>query len=146
MYRTCRSCIIFCVGASVYPLLEIISRGYTHWSMGLAGGMAFLSICGINRTFQQKAMWFKCMLGSVSITAIEFVIGCVVNIQYHLNVWDYSHMPVNLLGQVCLPFTLLWFFLCIPALKIGAFLDRVLEKLANRILEGRRQTALQAHK
>lgn len=38
----------------------------------------------------------------------------------HLGVWDYSAAPFNLLGQICLPFTLLWFPLC----GIGILLDR----------------------
>ena len=34
------------------------------------------------------------------------------------NVWDYSSMPLNLYGQICLPFSGLWFLLCIPAFGI----------------------------
>ena len=42
------------------------------------------------------------------VTGIEFVSGCIVNLWLGWNVWDYSHMPFNLLGQICLPFSLLW--------------------------------------
>lgn len=44
----------------------------------------------------------------------------LVNRVMHLGVWDYSAAPFNLLGQICLPFTLLWFPLC----GIGILLDR----------------------
>ena len=44
----------------------------------------------------------------------------LVNRVMHLGVWDYSAALFNLLGQICLPFTLLWFPLC----GIGILLDR----------------------
>ena len=50
----------------------------------------------------------------------EFWTGVLVNRVMHLGVWDYSAAPFNLLGQICLPFTLLWFPLC----GIGILLDR----------------------
>ena len=37
----------------------------------------------------------------------------------HLNVWDYSHVPMNFMGQICVPFTLLWF----PLSGIGIFCE-----------------------
>ena len=40
------------------------------------------------------------------------------------NVWDYSDMPLNLYGQICLPFTGLWFLLCIPAFGICRIAER----------------------
>ena len=33
-----------------------------------------------------------------------------------LNIWDYSNMPLNLWGQICLPFSCLWFFLSAVAI------------------------------
>lgn len=44
------------------------------------------------------------------------LVGVADNLILHWNVWDYTDMPLNLYGQICLPFTILWFFLCIPAL------------------------------
>ena len=58
------------------------------------------------------------------ITGIEFLTGVVVNIVLKMNVWDYSAMPGNILGQVCLPYSLLWFFLTIPALGVCAWFEK----------------------
>ena len=54
------------------------------------------------------AFWKQCIIGSFVVTGIEFVSGCIVNLWLGWNVWDYSNMPLNLLGQICLPFSLLW--------------------------------------
>ena len=50
----------------------------------------------------------KSALASLFITALEFMIGLVVNLIMGLNIWDYSKVPLNLLGQICLPFSGVW--------------------------------------
>lgn len=54
----------------------------------------------------------KCLLGAVIITVIEFIFGVVFNIIFHMNVWNYENTPFNLFGQICLPYSILWFLLC----------------------------------
>ena len=49
------------------------------------------------------------------VTALELVTGLVVNRWLGLNVWDYSNLPMNFLGQICLPYFLLWVPLCTAA-------------------------------
>ena len=56
-------------------------------------------------------MW--CCFAAI-ITAIEFAAGCIVNLWLQMDVWDYSFLPLNLFGQVCLLYTFLWALLCIP--------------------------------
>ena len=36
--------LIFGTGASFYSLLETVWRGYTHWSMGVTGGLVLLTV------------------------------------------------------------------------------------------------------
>lgn len=59
----------------------------------------------------------KCFLGAAIITAVEFIFGIVFNTIFHMNVWSYEDVPFNLLGQICLPYSLLWFFLCFILFK-----------------------------
>jgi uncharacterized membrane protein len=56
------------------------------------------------------------------ITAVEFVSGLILNLWLNLGVWDYSHMPLNLFGQICLPYAGLWFALS----AVGIVLDDIL--------------------
>ena len=133
MIKFIRTTSIFIIGAVVYPILEILFRGYSHWSMSIAGGLSFLAIYSINRWFRHSSLGIRCALGALSITAIEFGIGCFVNLYLHLDVWNYSHIPLHLLGQICLPFTALWFVLCIPALKLSTLLDRLFLSIQTQI-------------
>ena len=39
-----------------------------------------------------------------------------------LNIWDYSDLPFNLMGQICLLFSVFWFFLSIIAIWLDDYL------------------------
>ncbi len=45
--------------------------------------------------------FFKCIISGGIITAVEFAFGCIFNLWLGLNVWDYSDVPYNVLGQIC---------------------------------------------
>lgn len=108
--------IVFLLGGVSYSLIEVIFRGFTHWTMLLLGGTAFLMIYLTNIIFEGKPVFLKCAAGTLIITLSEFAAGCVINIAFKMNVWDYSSMKYNLLGQICPKYSIAWFFLCIPAL------------------------------
>jgi uncharacterized membrane protein len=50
----------------------------------------------------------KCLFGALIITTIELIIGIWFNIILKENVWDYSAIPLNFLGQICVPYSMLW--------------------------------------
>ena len=53
---------------------------------------------------------------------IEFSTGCLVNLRLGWNVWDYSNLPFNLFGQVCLPFALMFLPLCAAAIILDNYI------------------------
>ena len=111
---------LFMIGGCAYPLLEIVWRGHTHSSMAIAGGLCMCAIHFVcNKRMKTQPLVLKCLAGAGIITGIELIIGVVVNKWLQLQVWDYSHQPFNILGQVCLPFSILWAFLTIPAMGVG---------------------------
>lgn len=115
--------ILFLIGGMIYFCLEIIWRGYSHWTMVLIGGVCFVACGLINEVFDwNMPMWKQMLICSMSITSIEFVSGCVLNLILELNVWDYTGMPFNILGQICLPFSLLWFALSLVAIIFDDYL------------------------
>lgn len=113
---------IFIIGAMGYGLLETLFRGYTHWTMLVTGGVLFLILYHFNSKNENAPLWQKCLIGASIITMIELAVGCIVNLWLDWNVWDYSRYSYNFLGQVCLAFTVLWFFLCIPLSYLTRFL------------------------
>lgn len=113
MRRLLRLCYLFAIGGLLYNITEMAWRGRTHWTMFIAGGICFVLIGGINEFFTWEMSFIKqCLIGSAVITVIEFVAGLIVNAWLGWNVWDYSNAPLNIMGQICLPYSLLW---CIVA-------------------------------
>ncbi len=115
MQKISNTIFIFLTGAFAYSITEILFRGYTHWTMAVTGGIIFLVLFGIHSNLKSMSFFKKCLLGAAVITAFEFTVGVIVNIILRWGVWDYSDLPFNLLGQICLPFTALWVLICIPA-------------------------------
>lgn len=109
------------IGGFGYCLIEIIYRGRTHYSMFFAGAIVLSSFYFISKNYQLN-FWLKCLIGMLIITGIELVFGIVFNIVLKEQVWDYSNMPLNFLGQICIPFSLIWFAISGAAFKI---LERV---------------------
>lgn len=115
---------VFLVGGILYSIIEILWRGYTHWTMTAAGGFCFLLLHLINVRLHHRNLLLKCSIGTAAITAVEFAAGVMVNLIFRLDVWDYSSMSFNLLGQVCLYFSCMWFLLCIPAYLLSSVIGR----------------------
>lgn len=116
--------IVFTIGALAYPALEILWRGYTHWSMALTGGVCLTAIYLMNLTLNAPIV-IKCIIGAVIITAAELAVGSLVNLRLGLNVWDYSDIPLNFKGQICILFSFLWFLLCIPVIWFCELLRKI---------------------
>ena len=97
------------IGGWIYYSLEIIFRGFSHWSMFLLGG-----ICMMFFTYQGELVHWQddflrqVLRCSIFVTAMEFITGIIVNKWFALHVWDYSCMPFQLFGQICLPFMILF--------------------------------------
>ncbi|MEE1011713.1 MAG: hypothetical protein U0L11_06735 [Acutalibacteraceae bacterium] len=113
----------FSLGAVMYGLIEVIVRGYTHWTMILTGGAVMVLIHLINRT-KNLSLLTKCLLGATVITSLEFSVGMIVNVALGWNVWDYTDKPFNIFGQICPQFCLAWFFLSIPAFAISRYVEK----------------------
>ena len=113
---------IFIAGAVGYALLEILWRGFTHWTMALAGGICLTAIFIMNMLVPVSSVFLKELFGALIITAVEYAFGYVFNIVLQWNIWDYSAMPLNIKGQVCLFFTMLWYLICIPVVSICEYI------------------------
>ena len=67
-----RLLILFIIGAFVYMGIEIVFRGYTHWTMGIVGGLCFVIIGGLNNYYDwQMPFWKQCLVGALVVTSFE---------------------------------------------------------------------------
>ena len=115
MKRIYKKVIVFGIGGVSYGICEIIWRGFTHPSMLLLGGLCFILLYEIEEKYRSVPLTVRCISGGIIITSLELITGCIVNKVLGMQVWDYSDMPFNLYGQICLNFSLIWVIMCPPA-------------------------------
>ena len=121
-----KNLLIFSIFGLTYGLIEILWRGYTHPSMVIVGGICGLLIGLLNERNKKMNLLLQMVEGMVIVTVLEFVSGIILNLCLGLNVWDYSNMRFNLLGQVCPQFCVAWFFLSYFVIRIDDFLRKAI--------------------
>jgi len=92
--------------------------GKTSIWMGLLGGMLGVFI-GLLNEKTKLSVFKQALIASAFITTSEFIAGATLNITLGFNIWDYSMIPLNIKGQVCLLFMFIWFLLA----PFGIWLD-----------------------
>ncbi|WP_242964892.1 putative ABC transporter permease [Scatolibacter rhodanostii] len=121
--KTGKNLFFFCVGFMLYITIEVIWRGYSHWTMGLLGGFCFLLIGSLNEIFPwEMDLLLQVLVAVVMITLLELTAGLILNIWMGLGIWDYTNLPGNFLGQISVLYSILW----IPLSFVAIFLDDLL--------------------
>lgn len=112
--------VFFLLGGSIYFMIEILFRGYSHPSMFILGGICYILIGIINEYFPwEMYIETQTLIGTGIVLVLEFITGCIVNLWLGWNVWDYSDQCCNIFGQVCLLFAIIW----IPIVLYAILLD-----------------------
>lgn len=125
LYTLWQESVIFYLGGMFYCGVELLWRGWTHGSMFLLGAVCVYLVGSLDRRWHLPVL-AQMLLGAVIVTFCEFWTGVLVNEVMQLNVWDYSDAPMNLMGQICLPFTLFWFALSGVAIFLEDGMRRLL--------------------
>lgn len=116
---------LLAVGGATYVLIEILARGFSHWTMFVVGGICFVLVGIINEITPKVPLIQQMVLSAAIITTIEFMSGCVLNLWLHLNIWDYTDEFGNILGQICPKHTLYWFLLSLVGIVLDDYLRHI---------------------
>ena len=119
-----KNALLFLIGGALYVLVELLYRGYSHYSMFIVGGLCFVLIGLLNDgLFSWKmALNSQMTLSALIITVLEFTAGVILNLGLGLDIWDYSDQSYNLYGQICLLYTCFWYLLSLPAILLDDLL------------------------
>lgn len=110
--------LVFVLGGFAYGMMEILFRGHTHWTMVITGGACVLTIYMLSGWLMSIPLIMAAATGALIVTTYEFFVGLIVNVRLGWQVWDYSALPGNIMGQICPVFTAAWFLLCLVFLGI----------------------------
>lgn len=114
-----RDIFLFFIIGIIYVFIEILFRGYSHWSMFILAGICGVFIDKLNNVFSYDFdIVLQCSICAFFCSILEGYFGVLFNIILDCNIWDYSNVPgpVFFCGQVSLLFSFIWFllsFVCI---------------------------------
>lgn len=115
--------VLLLIGGTTYFGIEMLWRGHSHWTMALVGGICFVLIGAINEYLPwELGMIQQAFTGASIVMCVELIAGLILNVWLKLGIWDYSNMPLNLWGQICLPFFFAWVALSVIAIIIDDYL------------------------
>lgn len=119
------SMLLWTWGGTVYFLLEVAYKTATGHPERISWTMLVLAVVlcvPVERSGAELPwecpLWLQALVCAALVTVTEFAAGCVLNLWLGLNVWDYSALPFNLLGQICLPFFFVWFGICMVFIPV----------------------------
>lgn len=111
--RIYKDFLLIAIMGAMYMVLEGLWRGWTNISMLFVGGLCAFLIGRLNEqnTFKNLKIWQQSLMGTIITLIIEFVSGLILNKWLGFHIWDYSNTWGNVMGQICIPYALLWFLL-----------------------------------
>lgn len=96
----------------IYCMIEILFRGWSHWSMFvLTGFLGVFCVDSINNTLSFDCDYIvQILISTILCTIGEGISGIILNVWLQLNVWDYSKMAFGtfFFGQCNVLFCFAW--------------------------------------
>lgn len=134
MRKATLSLLLWTWTGTVYFFLEVIwktVRGRPEtisWTMLLLAIILAIPLerCGAELSWKTP-LWLQGLCCGTAITAVELLAGLVLNVWLGMGVWDYSWLPFNFMGQICLSFYALWVVGSVPAIVVLDWLRYTIE-------------------
>lgn len=119
---------------TVYFFMEVIWKTLHGRADSISWTMLLLAVilaiplerCGAEMPWH-ASLCLQGIVCGVAITAAELLSGLILNVWLGLGIWNYSGLPLNFMGQICLPFFGVWCLLSIPGIVILDWLRYAVE-------------------
>lgn len=77
--------------------------------------------------------WTLAIGGMIEGSIIEYIVSWIGEIIFQIKWWDYSNMPLNMNGRICLLFTIFWGILAVVLLRlVNPFIERTIDRLPKK--------------
>ena len=125
------------VGFTVETLWCLIKNGYiesrqslVYGPFSVAYGMGGVLLTAVLSRFTDSSLWKVFLIAFAVGTVAEYICSLGQEIVFGSVAWDYSHLPLNINGRVCLLYSIFWGVLGVVWIKIVMPLT---DKLFSRI-------------
>lgn len=119
--KTAKSLTLYGAGFCAFITIEVLFRGYSYPVSGVMGGFAVIMLDGINDEMSWDLdLVLQALIGGILITLMEASVGIIMLcVPWIPRMWDYSDIPFNIAGIICLPFSIAWVFLSVLAIFLA---------------------------
>ena len=91
---------------------KFVNRGFLNGPICPIYGVGVMLVVELLDPYRDNLVLLY-ILSAVLVTVLEWVTGFLLEKIFHHKWWDYSNMPLNLNGYVCLLFSLIWGVACV---------------------------------
>lgn len=119
------SMLLWVWGGAAYFMIEVAYKTATGRPEQISWTMLVLAVAlcvPVERAGAELPwecpLWLQALSCAALVTVVELAAGLLLNKLLELAVWDYSHLPGNLWGQICPQFAALWFVLCLAFIVV----------------------------
>lgn len=120
--RALKYIVLFITFSALYVWIEIMFRNRSDRSMLALSGVLGVILGLLNNVIPWSMTLVQQALigGFLIVTPMEYIVGIIFNNTY--KIWDYRNMPLNIDGQICLPFTLIWCIISLGVIVLDDYL------------------------
>ena len=115
---------------------KVVNRGFLNGPLCPVYGFGMLAVLAITYFIPKNAAGqtntlLLFLAGMTFTTFVELIAGWILDKAFHARWWDYSDVPMNLHGYICVKFSIIWGLAVLFAVK---FYHPLIEKLTTSII------------
>ena len=93
---------------------------------------AMIMIPGLQKF--KKSNWGLFIAGAIEGSLVEYVVSWVGEIFFQIKWWDYSNLPLNINGRICILFAIFWGLLALGLMRfINPYIDYLIDKIPSKV-------------
>ncbi len=95
---------------------KFVNRGFLNGPLCPIYGIGVTVVVAVLEPYMDHLLMLY-LMSAFLVTALEYVTGALLEKIFHHKWWDYSEVPFNIKGYVCIPFSLIWGAACVMIVK-----------------------------
>lgn len=128
------------LGFIIETIFGMLTKGVVESRQSCLYG-PFCCIYGLGATIMipglqkfKKRNWTLFLAGAIEGSIVEYIISWVGEIIFHIKWWDYSNMPFDINGRICLLFTIFWGILALVLIRlINPYIEKFIDKIPAKL-------------
>ena len=96
---------------------KVVNRGFLNGPVCPIYGCGMVGVLIILLPVKNN-VWLLFLGGMIICSTVELFGGWILDKIFHMRWWDYSEKPFNIGGYICLPFSIMWGFAVVFAVKL----------------------------